>query len=772
MKKHFVILIFIFLLLSFIISRLFILFTSTDLYVSEEMRIGMFAKELLSGSTIPYLALPAAHEAHQLGVLIDGVLMAGFFRSFGESGLIFKMCWLLFPAGTFLLLFYMLYKYFNQRVAIAASLLYIFPPPLFIYSNLTNASAESGAIFFTIAIMFLNYKMLFDENKKLRHFALYGFISGLAIFYSNYCILAVIVGIAYQALLNRSFFTVKSLFICGLFFGIGFSPWIYINWYYHLSWFSYLIPSRPMSLCLWWDKFAWLIFQGLPRSFFLNDMFLIKGINFGYLYLILSTLLFISACYVFRRPSAIALKKETFPYLFVVVYMFGYVWRNFKVVGNLRIGYRHFIILYPFMFMSLAIWTDKLLSSNKYSMKRLAGILFGLMLILGFVGDLYMVNFKNLNFKEPQIYKPYSFPELPYRVYNFTKGDASKLKGCILDIRKKYQPYTCRGIYKKIKIGFIDDPEPFLKDSQSIGWLQGSYYNGIGIGVGTFCREEPIFDTEFIEKIPPAYRLNEQGLLSKEACNFFLINPQALKKISASLNKDTEVFYYSGIGMSIGILKNSEIGIVYKFIDNFDGMLKRKLIEGFAAGLSIDRDMEHVIEVSQKFGQAYRMDFFRGAGFTFGLQTSPDINKIIAVGQLISQEYRGDYYVGIGKAVGWHFVNDPTLILKLAETDTKRWNFNIKEYSFLPIGLYKYLDDRQKETYCEGFGYGIAPYIFGSTAVVLSKYESCVLSKDYKALLRGICFYFHSVGSAPEVFDNISYVELGKKIKYLYQQIF
>ena len=220
-------------------------------------------------------------------------------------------------------------------------------------------------------------------------------------------------------------------------------------------------------------------------------------------------------------------------------------------------------------------------------------------------------------------------------------------------------------------------------------------------------------------------------------------------------------------------MKYNEFERFYKFIDNFSNRFKRSFIEGFASGIAINNDINNVIEISGQINNRYREDYFKGIGFTFGLQAVPDLTVIKEIGEKIDENYRNYYYKGIGKAVSWHFVNDPTLILKLIAADVVDIDFKIREYTLLPLGVYKYLDDTYKGVYCQGLGYGLAPYLFGGMMpAVLRKLGGLLSSKDYLFLLKGVCFYYNERGGGIDSCKRVSDVELSKKLQDIYVQVF
>lgn len=734
--------------------------------------MGMFAKELLTGPTIPYFAYPTEHEAHELGELVNGVLIAGLFRVFGENGVTLKICWFLFHVAALTVIFLMLYRYFNLKIAVMVTVYHILAPPFFIRSNLAS-DVQSGALFFTLLISFMTFSLV-SHPGLLRH-ALYAILCGFSVFYSHYCIIAISMALLYHLLYNRRFFLLKSLAVFLFFFMIGLSPWFYMNKYYNLEWFGYLVslvPNAPLS-------FVHKSLGVFPRSLLFHDLFFIKGIAFDYLYFFSVISLFIAGVFSFKKCSYGEIRnflyekdKELFIYLFIMVYSISYIISGISVSMDIVYGYRHLLILYPFLFMAMGIWTDRIVKAREQWARRTGRVIAGLILTLGFMGSVSMIELGNSNLSGPPIYAPYSFAWLHYRIYNFTKGNPEKLNACIRSIERKYSPYALIGIYKKMQVGTLSEPMVFLeKNTMRFADYQEAYYNGIGQGVGSYYREEPIFEIEIRRNLSAAYRLNESGILNSNCAEYFLKTPFSLKEVGCRLNGEVRLRYFYKVGMSIALLKHKDIGLFLALINNFGDTLAGKLVEGYAAGITVDGKAEEVLKISKNFTDKRQQDFFLGMGFTYTLKKAPDLESIIEAGQDMDQKHREHYYKGVGKAVGWFFVNDPTLILKLIAQGGPHFDFKVREYSFLPLGLYKYFHGYARKAYCEGMGYGIAPYLSGYTAIVLTKLGKYIADEDYTYITNGVRSFYREEGSQRIDIDKMRDHNLARSIKELFSQV-
>ena len=751
MKKKYLLFLFLSLLITF---RLVILGTSLSLHDFEECRMGTLAKEILNGTTIPYFAYIGSYEAHEAGQLLNGILIAGFYRLFGESGITLKLCWLFFSVGTYIILFFMLIKYFNRRTAIIASFLYIFSPPLFTWFNLTDTAVDSGALFFIMAVIFLNAKLLFFKKNKLSFYILYGFLLGISMSYSHYAIFVLFVSLLYQLFFNPRFFFGKAMIASLISFMVGLSPWLYLILYNKFNPFDYV--SRGFTTLEGaFSKLIVLFTQTFPHSLSFKDFLFFQGRTLDYIYYFLCIILGIIFLYSVRKGILLNFarysngrnRNRLFIFFFIIVYILVYAFSGFIIRGSIEREYRYLLRIYPFIFIAIAILIDKLWNLNiKYRSFSLIILIF--LCSLGLIGNLSMIETNYSVVKKPSIYSPYSYSWLAYKINRFSKGSRQKLIPAIKSIQSKYSPYRRAGIYKKIRLGTILNPKSFLEQCKIIGEYQESYYEGMGRGIGFFFRYGPSFQIEIIQQIPSEYWFNKYGILKIDAVTHLLHNPDYLEKLSSGLSGEAKKFYYERVGMSMGILFHGRIEDLLGCLTKFEGVYAGNLIKGLGIGLAISEDIENVIKMGDRINYKYKRDYFEGVGFSFGLQAIPDLKEIIRLGEEIKLKFRSSYYKGIGGSVGWNFTNDPTLILKLEAEEYMGGKFKMREYSHLIIGLYFHVEDEYKEMYNKGIGYGFAPWLSIHTHDILNKIIGYhCRKKDSYPLLNGIYNYYSGEGN-------------------------
>ena len=731
----------------FIIFRLMVLATSLDLFDFEELDIGMMAKEAAGRKTLPYLANLMPYHAHTAGMLISGLLGSGFYKLFGESGMSLKLCWLLISFVTFVLFLSILKKYFGDRIAILASCIFILSPPFFTWYNLVETADKNICLLFIMLLTLFSFKMLPFRNNTMKDYVLYGLTSGLAVSSSHYCLFILFVGILYQLWFNWRIFFRRYIFILFLSFLTGLSPWLYLHKLYSFEWFEYILcKSGPLSIDRW-DKFNKFMTETLPHSFGFGDFFMVSGETLDYIYYFLCILLFVLVISSARKINFGRLKqylkdpanKTSFIYLFIGAYILVYTFGKFSIDGQSKGNYRYLLMLYPFIFMSTAIWVDRLEKKNM-AMKIAGWSIFGSLCILGLVGNLSMIDLKNRNFKNPSIYTPYSFTWLGPKIYRYVGQDNAKLKSCIDSLQRNSAPYLRLGIYKKLREGSISEPGTLFEDYKSLNEYGNLFYEGLGSSIGRFFLYKPVFQIEIIKKLPFAYSLNSEGILNEDAVYYFMHNPEFCKKITEKLSNGTKNFYYEKVGFTMGILLKSHYGIFLRFTNKAKNGPVHSLIKGFGSGIAVYNTINDIIEVSRKIDDEYGKDYFEGVGFTLGLYFAQNKTRIMDIGDKINIRFRGNYYKGVGYAVGWNFVNDPTLILRLIGTNL---DFPPRHYDLLPLGLYGYITDLYKKAYCKGLGYGIAPYISENSMGILDKLVSYFAGSDEESSVsKGINDYF------------------------------
>ena len=288
----------------FIIVRLLILLTSPYLLDYEESRMGLIANELISGPKLSILEYQSVFGPHEGILTAEGYLLVPLFLIFGKSGMTIKLLWLLMSLGTLIVLFLFLNKFFNKKLAILASIFFIFSPQLFTISSLTDGAERHVAVFFPILISLFFYRTFLNSKKNIKNYALLGVISGIALFLSLHPLVIIFTSMLFWYIFDKKFFLKKEFFIFVIFFLIGFSPSLYFNFTHDFAGFSLLNPDYFFNdsqndnfLLTSTSRFFMLLTKDLPDSFnsidwnfeygdYFEYTIYLKSLNYGY-YLIL-----------------------------------------------------------------------------------------------------------------------------------------------------------------------------------------------------------------------------------------------------------------------------------------------------------------------------------------------------------------------------------------------------------------------------------------------------------------------------------------------------
>jgi len=393
------------LLLLFLATRLIILFFDfSSLTQLEELYNGTLAREMLRGLFLPLLQL--RYIEYQSGSLIVSFCAIPFFLIVGESYFSLKLVALLFSAGTLIVYYKLLEKYFSKRIALWAGLLYVFSPPIFNQLNLKVEGANSQAILITMTIWYIFFTLfcvdrhdaqradrVYDRcsargygrlQKVLRKedllAILLGFLCSFGIWFCPVVALVIIcMGILWFAIDTYFFITRRFMLMLGGSL-LGAIPAMVDYVQNNFAGLKYLLvhPCRDRASPVL-SKLAELWGPGLLNSFSFKNIYLIPGavIN-GYLY---SLTIVTIICFIFLRRQqllsliyglffikkprlqSIAAFKEIAFFIYLVIFSLFWSITKFGIEehGSPMHKYHYYISIYPFIYvvMVLAI-TDML----------------------------------------------------------------------------------------------------------------------------------------------------------------------------------------------------------------------------------------------------------------------------------------------------------------------------------------------------------------------------------------------------------------------------
>lgn len=242
----------------YLLVRLMILFFAIDqVGLDEELYRGNVAKELVSGPVLPFFDYQRSR--YEGGSLVSGLLAAPFFLLFGAKLISLKLTGLLAGTGIFILNFIFLRKFFNNKTAVCASLLFIFLPPGWIKASISNYGAQYEAMFFTILAVFLLFRDFFTAGlgKNIRLSAILGAICGFGMFFHYSFLPTLLTIILFWYISDKGFIFSKQFIVFCLAFLAGLTPW-----------FCYNLTHAFQGLVIYEKPFSYWLMRNSPAGFF------------------------------------------------------------------------------------------------------------------------------------------------------------------------------------------------------------------------------------------------------------------------------------------------------------------------------------------------------------------------------------------------------------------------------------------------------------------------------------------------------------------------
>jgi len=504
-----------------------ILFSFNHIYSDgDELSRGALAKEIIARPMLPLFDyLEADAEIYEGGRLLAPISAVPFFLIFGDSYFSLKLVAVFYSLVTLILWYILLVRFFNLRIALFWSLLFILSSPFYITASLVTWGAHAEYFFFTALFFIFFFKIFFQdglEKTKNKTWLLFGLLSGLSfwIIQNNALVLAVCFLLFFIS--DTKFFFKKPFLVYALSFLVGYSPAIYHLLTRHGQ---YIIACDNIfrlypreSLTRWLPKLTKLLFIHLPQSF----MFKYTIISyFYYLFFLISLFYFfrLNRKTLFKITAflltPITLKKvqvnsrdvsRELPFLlYFLLYLFIYtigslcVWERDE--GFLR--YKYLSLIYPTIFLIISLFLNQLWLKHQ---KKIAIVFICLFALLGLSANINLISFKN--FGSPLKEKGYSYYELGDKI---SGGRTIKGLDSVLShlhwINPQYAPDFFLGVGEGI--GFHIFKKVANEGTPSIIKLfhkipleyQIHLYKGLGIGLSHSLLTDATCTMQLIDKI-------------------------------------------------------------------------------------------------------------------------------------------------------------------------------------------------------------------------------------------------------------------------------
>ena len=552
---------------------------------ADELSRGALAKEIIEKPMLPILDYPEADsEVYEGGRLLASLITAPFFLILGDSYFSLKLTAVICSWACLILWFILLSRFFNRRIAVIWSLLFILSPPLYTQASLVTWGAHAEYYFFTPLFLIFLQKILSrtpPDKAKGGIWAVFGFLSGLSIWIIQNNIIVLATCFLILFITDRRFFFRKPFGVYSFFFFAGYSPGIYHfftrHWQYSISCDSIFKLYPHAGVSTWLPKLKMLIMDFLPRSFIFKP----EIISWAYFFIFLSAFLYIiwlnrEAIYVvgislsrWFRPGMIVnvvIPREFPLLLYFFVYLFAYtigglgVWENDQ--GYLK--YKYLTIIYPVIFFVISFALDKLWENKKRTLSLSA---LGFLLLAGLQANIKLISFKN--FGAPLRGQAFSYYELGDRISGGRTIEGIKaVLGHLRWINPNYGPDFLSGIAAGMAFnGAINED---IKGILSVfgkfaPGYQNYLYKGWGIGLNDIFWEDQSAGIKRLEiisaRIEDKYKKYLYAGLGEGIMTNF-VNAPDVEPVLLLISREIEPFYlkdfYAGVARGLLNFKEKE----------------------------------------------------------------------------------------------------------------------------------------------------------------------------------------------------------------------
>ncbi len=416
-----------------VLAALFILYVAVRVAVmlcaetlfrqGEEPYVGTIARGLIEGWAVPPWDFTVVY--YNSGSVLAGAFAAPLMLLFGPKMLALTLTSVLFQGVGLTFLFLLADRFFNRRVAVCASLFFIFSPPLFTVRSLIMNGSHAEPAVFSMVLFYVFLKIIYGPPSK-RQYLFLGVITGISLWYSY---LSAIIMMAYMSvwlIKDRVFFLRRDFPLYLLSLGVGVAGLFFYNIGDHFRAFEWLkgnlAPAASFDLKKIFLDAQALIASG-HRVFIFEDFSFVNGRLLGILYYLVFLASIGSFVLVLARHSCQALRRMgrrgvtgaegwephalimLMPVFFVLSYVLSL--RRFDGFGCGMVDYRYAAILFPSIFISIAVFVDKLLGARAVWPRWLGGFILMVMLVLVPVGNgklFYSTDFKNNYLDKPAVY--------------------------------------------------------------------------------------------------------------------------------------------------------------------------------------------------------------------------------------------------------------------------------------------------------------------------------------------------------------------------------
>lgn len=399
-----------FIVLFFILTRVVIMLSSETLIrQGEEPYVGTIALGIMEKWALPpwdFQAVPYVG-----GSVLIAVLTLPFFILLGSkiSALVFTA--ILVHCAGLIFIFLLVERYFNRRAAILTCIFYTLSPPLYTIRSLINNGSHAESVTFCVLIFFIFLNLIY-RRPSIFNYLLLGFLTGISLWFNYLNIITMLAYTFAWFIKDRIFFLRKKYFIYLISLILGFIPWYLYNSKNNFEGFE-MVSRQIFNLnstklakialdCLSFMKDSYKIFS-------FNNFSIVFGNYFNviyYIHFILSLfyLFFLGIKSLIHNCKKKLCDESYIKYLLIALlpcsYLLVYILseRRYEQSGRGMTDYRYSLILFPCIFISIALFIDKALSVRNIFLKYAAGLLLSTLIIIGVIGNgklIYSLDFRN-----------------------------------------------------------------------------------------------------------------------------------------------------------------------------------------------------------------------------------------------------------------------------------------------------------------------------------------------------------------------------------------
>jgi len=466
-------------ILIFFVVKLSILFLAIDeLFYGLECMRALIAKQLIDSPTaVPFFDLQS--DSYSGGSLVVGLLMVPFFKLLGQNLISIKLVALLFSLAALISLYLFCNKFFNRKVAMVTSLLFILSPPLFTKYSLITMGFHTESILFTILFIFVFFEIFFNDRKYSSYFILLGLIGGFGVWFTYIFSITLFSCLLFWFLLDRGFFLKRNFLIFLISFISGFTPWIYYNLSRNFIGVSIrgreIVPSFSIDhLIFSLVKLKNLLLHDIRNSFLFEDFIFLSGEYLSTIFYLIFVVSFLVLFWLNRwflyllirrfiplkrfQISPASVPKETFFLLYVIIFLLIYSLSNFRVRDLTFAGYRYLLPLYPFIFVLIALFLSKVQERESRVKVFISSFLLIILLSIGLAGNLKLISFNNkINTRFLDIDYTPSYLYLGCRIGMMYGDEIDKCIGLINRVEERYRFPLYEGLGSTIAQQFEND---------------------------------------------------------------------------------------------------------------------------------------------------------------------------------------------------------------------------------------------------------------------------------------------------------------------------